>query len=110
MKILVLIFKHVSKLIVMLSHKLTGSKGLQEPGASGAAWQVGGGLSGVEGSDRLHVSLAVSRGGDLKHRYDRALVQHSIRRHHLSVTLLTATYTSLQGETLHQLHTRIGTV
>ncbi len=113
MKILVSILntnacEHVSKQVpcnhsVIRSHKLTGSEGLEEPGASGAAGEVGGGLSGVEGSDRLHISLTVSCGGDLKHRYDSALVQHSIRSQHLSKTLLAAAYASLQVETLHQL-------
>ncbi len=75
----------------------TWSKGLQVPGASGAARLYRGGQGGVDGPAGLHVSFLVPCGGDFEHRDGRTLLQHPLGRQHLGIALLAHTYTLLQG-------------
>lgn len=77
------------------SGQLTNSKGLQEPGTTRSTRVADGGLGGTDGSDGLHVGLGVAHRGDLQHRDQCALVKYSVRCHHLCVTLLTSTHSSL---------------
>lgn len=75
----------------------TWSKGLQVPGASGAARLYRGGQGGVDGPAGLHVSFLVPCGGDFEHRDGRTLLQHPLGGQQLSIALLAHTYTLLQG-------------
>ncbi len=74
---------------------VTWAEGLQEPGASGPARCAGFRLSGAEGSDGFDIGLVVACSRDLEHRDDCTLVQQAVRRHHLSVALLTAAHSRL---------------